>query len=56
MLSYRTPSGERRKPSLRTYVQITVDQARKLAQDFLKWLTSPAIQQQLKSFGLDPVK
>ena len=35
MLSYRTPNGERRKPSLGTYGQITVDQARKLAQDFL---------------------
>ncbi|HXS12884.1 MAG TPA: molybdate ABC transporter substrate-binding protein [Acidobacteriaceae bacterium] len=28
----------------------------KLAQDFLNWLTSPAIQQQLKSFGLDPAR
>jgi molybdate transport system substrate-binding protein len=28
----------------------------KLAQDFLDWLTSPAIQQELKSFGLDPAK
>jgi molybdate transport system substrate-binding protein len=28
----------------------------KLAQAFLSWLTSPAVQQQLKSFGLDPVK
>lgn len=27
-----------------------------LAKAFLSWLTSPAIQQQLKSFGLDPVK
>ena len=35
MLSYCTPSGERRKPSLGTYGQITVDQARKLALDFL---------------------
>lgn len=35
MLSYRTPSGERRKPALGTYGQITVDQARKLALDFL---------------------
>ena len=35
MLSYRTPTGERRKPSLGTYGQITVDQARKLALDFL---------------------
>lgn len=35
MLSYRTPTGERRKPSLGTYGQITVDQARKLAHDFL---------------------
>ena len=35
MLSYRTPTGERRKPSLGTYGQMTVDQARKLALDFL---------------------
>ena len=35
MLSYRTPTGDRRKPALGTYGQITVDQARKLAQDFL---------------------
>ncbi len=35
MLSYRTPTGERRKPALGTYGQLTVDQARKLAQDFL---------------------
>ena len=35
MLSYRTPTGERRKPSLGTYGQITVEQARKLALDFL---------------------
>ena len=35
MLSYRTPTGERRKPALGTYGQITVDQARNLAQDFL---------------------
>jgi molybdate transport system substrate-binding protein len=28
----------------------------KLARQFLDWLTSPAIQQQLKSFGLDPVR
>ena len=35
MLSYRTPKGERRKPALDTYGQITVDQARRLAQDFL---------------------
>lgn len=35
MLSYRTPTGERRKPALGTYGPITVDQARKLAQDFL---------------------
>jgi molybdate transport system substrate-binding protein len=27
-----------------------------LAQNFLTWLTSPAIQQQLKSFGLDPAQ
>ena len=35
MLSYRTPTGERRKPALGTYGQITVDQARRLAQDYL---------------------
>lgn len=28
----------------------------KLARQFLDWLTSPAVQQQLKSFGLDPAK
>lgn len=28
----------------------------KLARDFLNWLTSPAVQAQLKSFGLEPVK
>jgi molybdate transport system substrate-binding protein len=28
----------------------------KLARSFLNWLTSPTIQQQLKSFGLDPAK
>lgn len=28
----------------------------KLAHDFLNWLTGPATQQQLKSFGLEPVK
>jgi molybdate transport system substrate-binding protein len=27
-----------------------------LARDFLNWLTSPTIQQQLKSFGLDPAR
>ena len=35
MLQYRTPTGERRKPSLGTFGQLTVDQARKLAQDQL---------------------
>lgn len=35
MLTYRTPMGERRKPSLGTFGQLTVDQARKLAQDHL---------------------
>lgn len=42
MLSYRTPKGERRKPSLGTYGQITVDQGRKLAQDFLASVRSGA--------------
>lgn len=31
MLSYRTPTGERRKPSLGVFGALTVDQARKLA-------------------------
>ena len=35
MLQYRTPTGERRKPSLGTFGSLTVDQARKLAQDQL---------------------
>ena len=35
MLTYRTPTGERRKPSLGTFGQLTVDQARRLAQDYL---------------------
>jgi len=35
MLTYRTPKGERRKPSLGTFGQLTVEQARKLAQDHL---------------------
>ena len=35
MLAYRTPTGERRKPSLGTFGQLTVEQARKLAQDHL---------------------
>lgn len=35
MLQYRTPTGERRKPSLGTFGPLTVDQARKLAQDQL---------------------
>jgi len=35
MLHFRTLSGERRKPSLGTFGQLTVDQARRLAQDHL---------------------
>ena len=35
MLTYRMPTGERRKPSLGTFGQLTVDQARRLAQDHL---------------------
>ena len=35
MLQYRTPNGERRKPSLGVFGQLTVDQARKLAQEHL---------------------
>ena len=35
MLSYRTPIGERRKPSLGVFGTLTVDQARKLAQEHL---------------------
>ena len=35
MLSYRTPTGERRNPSLGVFGVLTVDQARKLAQEHL---------------------
>ena len=35
MLQYRTPKGERRKPSLGVFGQLTVEQARKLAQEHL---------------------
>ncbi len=42
MLSNRTPTGERRKPSLGTYGQVTVYRARKLAQDFLASVRSGA--------------
>ena len=35
MLSYRTPTGERRKPSLGVFGAPTVNQARKLAQEHL---------------------
>ena len=35
MLSYRTPTGERRKPSLGVFGQLTVDQARRLAQEHM---------------------
>ena len=35
MLSYRTPTGDRRKPSLGVFGALTVDQARKLAQEHL---------------------
>ena len=35
MLSYRAPTGERRKPSLGVFGALTVDQARKLAQEHL---------------------
>jgi len=41
---------------LQAGVILKASHQQKLAQDFLNWLTSPAIQQQLKSFGLDPAK
>lgn len=49
MLSYRTPTGERRKPALGTFGPITVDRARKLAQDFLASVRGRAdLSQQLR--------
>ena len=38
MLQYRTNAGERRKPALGLYGELTVDQARSLAQE---WLAEP---------------
>ena len=35
MLQYRTNAGERRKPSLGLYGELTVEQARSLAQEWL---------------------
>lgn len=35
MLAYRTNSGERRKPAIGTFGELTVDQARSIAQDWL---------------------
>jgi len=43
-------------PIQQSGVILKSSQQQKLARDFLDWLTSPAIQQQLKSFGLDPAK
>ena len=43
MLQYRTNAGERRKPALGQYGELTVEQARSLAQEWLCLLyTSPS--------------
>jgi molybdate transport system substrate-binding protein len=44
------------RPIQQAGVILKSSRRQKLAQDFLDWLTSPAIQQELKSFGLDPAK
>lgn len=43
-------------PIQQSGVILKASHQQKLARDFLDWLTSPAVQQQLKSFGLEPVK
>lgn len=43
-------------PIQQSAVILKSSQQQQLARDFLNWLTSPTTQQQLKSFGLDPVK
>jgi molybdate transport system substrate-binding protein len=43
-------------PIQQSGVILKSSQQQKLARQFLDWLSSPSIQQQLKSFGLDPVK
>jgi molybdate transport system substrate-binding protein len=43
-------------PIQQSAVILKSSKQQQLARQFLDWLTSPAIQQQLKSFGLDPVK
>ena len=44
------------EPIQQSGVILKSSKQRALAKAFLDWLTSPAIQQQLKSFGLDPAK
>lgn len=43
-------------PIQQSAVILKSSQHQQLAHAFLNWLTSPATQQQLKSFGLDPAK
>jgi molybdate transport system substrate-binding protein len=43
-------------PIQQSAVILKSSQHQNLARDFLNWLTSPATQQQLKSFGLDPAR
>jgi molybdate transport system substrate-binding protein len=43
-------------PIQQSGVILKSSQHQQLARQFLDWLTSPAIQHQLKSFGLDPAK
>ena len=53
MLTYRTPTGERRKPSLGTFGQLTVDQARRLAQDHLAAVRGGADPSQERQLARD---
>jgi len=43
-------------PIQQSAVVLKSSHQQQLARQFLDWLTSPAIRQRLKSFGLDPVK
>jgi molybdate transport system substrate-binding protein len=43
-------------PIRQSAVVLKSSRQQQLARDFLRWLTSPTVQQQLRSFGLDPAK
>lgn len=51
----RIPS-DAHAPIQQSAVILKASRQHELARQFLDWLTSPAVQQQLKSFGLEPVK